>query len=432
VRNFRVWASLAMVLAAMSLVGCGGHSSSNASVRLVNATLTHTSISLLANSGLAAAGVAINTTSAYTSVPSGAVPLQINDATANTVLAVATPTLASGQNYAVVAYESGGQVRTTLIQENTPAPASGTASLRVFDTATDAGAIDVYVTDPSTNLSTLSSPTFSFSSLNSTQATSFLSLAPGQYRIRVTGSGNTADLRLDMPSITIVAAQNATVLLTPTTGGTLANGAVLVEQGTYAATPNTNLRVRLVAAVSNGAVVGASAGASAPIAVPPVSSPSVGAYALVPAGSTLTITVNGAAVTPPDPATLTAGSDTTLLIYGNAGAPVANLIEDDNHLPIVVTNFKMRLVNGVTGAAPTYTLDANFSLVASNVPPDSASPYAVVGAGTGTVTRLDVLTPSSATPIFSDSMLNIPGNAVYTMFLLGDVSAPIHLLQRDH
>jgi Domain of unknown function (DUF4397) len=408
-----VWASLATVLAAMSLVGCGGHSSSNASVRLVNATLTHTSISLLANSGVAALGVAINTTSAYTSVPSGSVPLQINDATSNTVLAVATPTLASGQNYAVVTYESGGQVRTTLIQENTAAPATGTASLRVFDTATDAGAIDVYVTDPATNLSTLSSPTFSFSSSNSTQATSFLSLAPGQYRIRVTGSGNTADLRLDMPSITVVAAQNATVLLTPTTGGTLANGSVLVEQGTYAATPNTNLRVRLVA-------------------VPPVSSPSVGAYALVPAGSTLTITVNGAAVTPPDPATLTAGSDTTLLIYGNAGAPVANLIADDNHLPIVVTNFKMRLVNGVTGAAPTYTLDANFSLVASNVPPDSGSPYAVVGAGTGTVTRLDVLTPSSATPIFSDSMLNIPGNAVYTMFLLGDASAPIHLLQRDH
>ena len=69
---------------------------------------------------------------------------------------------------------------------------------------------------------------------------------------------------------------------------------------------------------------------------------------------------------------------------------------------------------------------------ASNVAPNTASPYAVVGAGTGTVTRIDVLTTSNPTPIFSDSMLNVPGNAVYTMFMLGDASAPIHLLQRDH
>lgn len=430
-RNFRVWASLATVLAAMSLVGCGGHSSSSASVRLVNATLTHASLNLLASAATVVSGTAINTVSAYSSVSSGGNSLQINDATTNTVLAVATPTLASGQNYAVVAYESGGQVRTNLIQENSAAPVSGTANLRIFDTATDAGAIDVYVTDPATDLSTLSSPTFSFSSSNSSQASSFLSLAPGLYRIRVTGSGNTADLRLDMPLITIAAAQNATVILTPTTGGTLVNGAVLVEQGAFTATQNTNLRVRLVAAVTNGAVVSASAGASAPIASG-VTSPSVGGYSLVPAGSTLSITVNGNAVAPPAPAALTAGSDTTLLIYGNAGAPVANLIYDDNHLPLVVTNFKLRLINGVTGAAPPYTLEANFQLVASNVAPGSASTYATVAAGTGTVTRLDILTPSSPTPIFTDAMLNLPGNAVYTMFMLGDAGAPSHLLRRDH
>jgi hypothetical protein len=419
------------MFAAMSLVGCGGHGSSSANVRLVNATLTHASLNLLATSATVITATPINTVSSYVGVSSGSTPLQINDGTTNTVLAVATPSLASGINYAVVAYESGGTVRTSLIQENTAAPVSGTANLRIFDTATDAGAIDVYVTDPSVDISTLSSPTFSFTSSSSTQATSFLSLAPGNYRIRVTGQGNTADLRLDIPLITISALQNATAILTPTTGGTLVNGSVLVENGTYAATSNTNLRVRLVAAVTTGATVSGSSGTT-PIASSVVS-PSVGAYTLVPAGSTLTITVNGAAVTPPDPATLTAGSDTTLLVYGSSASPVATLIYDDNHLPTLVTNFKLRLINGVTGTAATsYTLDANFALIAANVAPGTASAYSIVGAGTGTVTRLDILSPNSAAPIFTDSMLNIPGNAVYTVFMLGDGSAPIHLLQRDH
>ena len=53
-------------------------------------------------------------------------------------------------------------MRTTVIAEDTAAPAAGTASLRVFDAATDAGAIDVYVTDPAVDITTLTSPTFSF------------------------------------------------------------------------------------------------------------------------------------------------------------------------------------------------------------------------------------------------------------------------------
>lgn len=50
-RKFRVWAGLAIVLATAFLAGCGGHGSSDtANVRLVNATLTHASLNLLAGS----------------------------------------------------------------------------------------------------------------------------------------------------------------------------------------------------------------------------------------------------------------------------------------------------------------------------------------------------------------------------------------------
>ena len=93
----------------------------------------------------------------------------------------------------------------------------------------------------------------------------------------------------------------------------------------------------------------------------------------MPAGGPLHISVNGASVAAPANVP-TVGSDTTLLVYGPAGAPTASLIIDDNHLPAVATNLKLRLINGLTGAAPPpLTLNAAFAVIASNVQPGTAS-----------------------------------------------------------
>jgi len=39
--------------------------------------------------------------------------------------------------------------------------------------------------------------------------------------------------------------------------------------------------------------------------------------------------------------------------------------------------------------------------------------------------------PTSLTPIYSDPALSVPGNAVSTLFMLGDAATPIALLRRD-
>ena len=74
-RNFRFRALAAvMAFAAAALAACGGGGSSGgdqASVRLVNATLTHASLNLLANSAIVVTGTAVDTASAYVSVNSG-------------------------------------------------------------------------------------------------------------------------------------------------------------------------------------------------------------------------------------------------------------------------------------------------------------------------------------------------------------------------
>ena len=431
-RNFRFRALAAvMAFAAAALAACGGGGSSGgsqASVRLVNATLTHASLNLLANSAIVVTGTAVDTASAYVSVNSGSPSLQVNDTTSGAVLAVTAPTVTKGQKFALIAYESGGAVRTAVISEDTTAPAAGTAVVRIFDAATDAGSIDVYVTDPAVDITKLSSPTFSFTSSVSVQASNFLSFGPGTFRIRVTGAGNPSDLRLDIPSVVLASQQVATVILTPTTGGTLANGSVLVQDATYTATRNTSSRVRLVAAVSSNASVSATAGTTS--IGTGVVAPAIGTYTNVPSGSAINVTVNGASIGAPA-AALAAGSDATLLVYGNAASATATLIADDNHLPTATSNYKLRMINGVTGAAVPLTLAVNFAPVASNVLPGTASAYAVLAASM--TTQLSVTSPSSLTPIYPNpfTTVSIPGNAVFTLFMLGDASAPVGVLRKD-
>ena len=84
-------------------------------------------------------------------------------------------------------------MRTAVITEGTALPPENTAIVRVFNAATDAGSIDVYVTDPAVDISTLSSPTFSFTASTSVQASNFASFgAPGPRRRLPTGSASPA------------------------------------------------------------------------------------------------------------------------------------------------------------------------------------------------------------------------------------------------
>jgi hypothetical protein len=422
-------AVLACAVMTLSACGGGGGSSGTASVRLANATSTHASLDLLANGAAAVTATPTDTVSAYVGVVSGGPSLQVNDSATNTALGTIAPTLVNGAHYVVVAYDSGGTLHTTVIGEDVVAPAAGTSSLRIIDAASDAGAIDVYVTDPATDITTLSTPSFTFPLATTLQTSQFLSFAPGTYRIRVTGSGNPSDLRLDIPSVTLASQEVGSVILTPSVGGTLVNGAVLAEQAAYTAARNPNARVRLAAAVTPGATVTANAGGTA-ISPGNVLAPAVGAYAVIPATAAINVSVNGASVGAPA-TTLTAGSDATLLVYGSAAAPTTTLIADDNHLPASSSNFKLRLLNGLTGAAQPLELDAAFAVVASNVTPGTASSYALVPSST--VLGLNVFSLTTLTSFYNNQALSIPGNAVYTLFILGDAtpSAVVPLLRKD-
>jgi len=406
--------------------GGGGGGAGNGNVRVVNATHGHPNLDLLVASVKQSGPVAIGSAGTYVGVAGGAQAVAVSDSGTVTALATVGPSIGDGSYYTLVAYESNGVVKASWVGENDSAPASGTANLRVLDLASDAGALDVYITAPGVDLASVGTPTFSVGATGSSPSTSFLAFTPGTYRVRVTAGGNRSDLRLDMPAVALADQQIVTVLLTPTTGGALVDGGVLVERAGYTAALNGNARVRLVSGVPAGTVAASVGGATVE---PGAASPSIGTYVTVPAGSAAwSVSVDGNAAAVP-PLALSAGSDSTLLVTGTAAAAAVTLVADDNHAPGSAASNNIRLVNALAGTSVGLSLAVDFAIAASNVLPGSGSPYKTVASNTNQ--RIEVTSPLSPAPLSLQTGLSLPAGGVYTVFVLGDIGAPVTAIRRD-
>jgi hypothetical protein len=287
--------------------------------------------------------------------------------------------------------------------------------------------VDVYVTAATVALGTGVSPNWTLAASSSVQSTSLTSFSPATWRIRVTGAGNPADVRMDMTGVVLGSQQVVNVLLLPTSGGGLIDGAALVQQGSLATAPNQQARVRVVSGLAGGTVaVSTAAGTSVQSAAV---SPNIGSYVNVSAGATtFNVSVNGAALSSAT-ATLAAGSDSTLLVTGTAAAPQSALINDLNNLPLSGTTDSIRLVNGMAGTTSGLSMSVDFSQVANNITPGTSSAYATISAGNNL--RLEVNSPLSVTPVSLQTGLSIAGGGVFSVFVLGDASAPVTVIRRD-
>jgi Domain of unknown function (DUF4397) len=421
----------------VALQGCGSSGSSSsgdAQIRLVNATHNHASIDLIANpssvtpasSNKQINSVTVQGASGYVTLGAGAYTMQVTDVGSLSAIATTSPTLTKDVQYSLVAYESNGAVKTTFITESDAAPASGASIVRIYNAAPDAGAVDVYITDPTVDLAHVGSPSLTLSGSSPIQVSSALTFVPGNYRVRVTASGNVNDIRLDIASVALADQQSQVVVLTPTAGGGLVDGAVLVERGSYSAFANTDARVRLVSGTSGGIVV-ASVGAD--VIESGAQSPAIGSYVTVPAGSAAwNITVNGNTTAVP-PITLAAGTDSTVLVTGSSVASVATQLVDDNHAPATPSAVSLRLVDGLSNSTAGLSLSVDFALLANNVVPGTSSGYKSVASNSSM--RLEVDSPLSSAPVSLLTGLNIPAGGTYTVFVIGDGASPAVTVRRD-
>lgn len=408
-------------LVSVGLAACGDFGPlTDTRIRLVNATNGgYDQLDLYVDGDREITGVAAGNVSGYIGSDDGTVTLALARTGSSTLLAASQPELAEDKDYTVVAYGAVGRLRTALLTDDEDEPDSGRVKLRLLNGAADAGAVDVYLTDPADPLAD-ASPVAANVAVDALSP--YATINSASYRLRVTAAGDRRDVRLDVPLVTLSSRQVATLIVTGTTGGVLVDAALVAQGGPLTSFQNPQARVRVVAAIAGGARISVRAGATPLVVSQP--SPQVSAYTLVPAGSLpLTVAVDGVAVPAP---VLDAGpgADRSVLVYGRSTAPQVTTIVDDNRLPTSANSAKLRLLHAVAGLDETMTLAVGFTPL-TFAGYGEASTYALQSAGSGQ--QLQVTSPTPPTLKFELTDLTLSADSVYTVFMLGSFDGPATL-----
>lgn len=418
-----------VAMAAMALVtlvsGCGGGGVdvSKANVRLVNASSGYALLDMLVDDARRFASVGFGETATYREIDPDAPASAITLPGASTALVSLTPAVSRKNYYTVLAYGAEGSLKAAVLGDNTE-PDDTKSLVRVFNGATDAGAVDVYLTGASDSLTSA----VALQSNAAVGATgTFSSVTPATLRLWVTAAGDKSKVLLDASGIVFSRNQVVTVVVTSTAGGVLVNALLLNQEGAITAVANTEARVRVAA--PNTGTVGATVGNR--VVLSAVAAPAVGAYQLLSAGAQkYVVTVDGVAW-PEGDVTLGAGADQTLLVLGSAGTPAAVWIPDDNRLPNATGNAKLRLVHGLQSETGALSMKADLLPVASDVALGTASPYGLVAANTKAEIVITQAGVSTALVQLVDQVIEAGG--VYTVFIVTGASptTPQAVLRRD-
>ena len=317
-----------------------------------------------------------------------------------------------------------------FLSDNEDSPGSGNAKLRVLNGATtEAGSVDVYLSQNA--CSALSTTDTAFAAAVAgpsagaafTTAYSQVSAASGgtSWNLCVTTSGDKSTVLVDIPTFTLKDQEIATLILTRTSGGFLLNAAVLDQQGSLQSFSNAIARVRVVSDAASAATV--SATVNNVVLASDAGAATVGSYMSVTAGALSgTFAINDTQINGANLGSVTAGSDYTLLVTGTVGEPVFTLIADDN-TPSTSSSapVKVRAVNGVNGVVGTVSASIDAKSVGSGLAFGSASSYVNVPATSGTSTVRANAGTTTIAPLTDQSFTSA---GVYTIFVLGDASAP--------
>lgn len=397
----------------LTACGGGGDGDSNTQVRLLNATRSYSQLDLTVNDKTINSKVAYAAVGEYGSVSTNSTATRVLTSDTGTSISATTPTLTGGSNYTYITYGFAGAIRTTLLQEAETVPEANKAKLLVLNLAPDAGAMDTYITTAAN--CALTSETALTTNLQGGAGSGYIQVNSGTFRVCVTGYNKRSDLRLEIPAVTLDSATVNTLVLTASEGGVLVNGITMVQKGAAKNFANTQSRVRTVAALSAAGQVTSSINGQAMFNS--AISPLISEYVTTTSGaSTLSLAVNGVARTVTAP-TLTAGKDTTLLVWGDPADPKLAVLDDDNRLPTVSGDVKIRVVNALptSGAG----LNVAFGSIASNVAAGSASTFGTTSSSS-TGVQVDLTMPVGT--IYTNPSLIFPANSVWTFFAVPTTS----------
>ncbi len=203
-------------------VGCG--SDDNARLRVVHASPDAPNVDVAVDGKTVLTNVPYGTASGYLTVKSGARQIEVR-ATGTTQDAInVKPTLGGKKDYTVLAEDFLANIAASALTDDNSAPDSGKVKVRVVHGSPSAGAVDVYVAAPGTDISTLM-PTIS--NLAFKAATDYLSVPAGSYEVFVTPTG-TKTVAIDTGTINLSAGQVRTAVALDAPGGGVPLSAILL------------------------------------------------------------------------------------------------------------------------------------------------------------------------------------------------------------
>ncbi len=428
----RVPAFLALSLTlATGLAACGGgDDAKDATVRFLNATVDVGSLSMYTDDDRRTTDTPSDSVSDYATVNAGSYEFEFKRSGSDSSVLTTTSSLSEETPHTVIAWGREGSIRMSITEDDQDLPSAGLVKLRVFNGATDAGPVDIYVGDETTDFSSVSA---SSTSVGVGSYSGFTERSAGTLRVRITSSGNRDELRLEIPALQTQSQQLITLVLQPTQGGVLVHALALVQQAAVSAQKNQQARVRLVASIEANGVVAARVGDT--VLSNATTSPNIGSYLLVPAGTrALSAQVAGNTVFS-ETLGFVAGQDYTVLVHGDTATAFVNRVSDDNRAA-TSGRAKIRLVHGVLGYdALTLTVDS--ASVANDLAYGSVSSFVSVANNSGDA-LLEVTSPLSSTALYTTSRPNssstgisLESTGVYTLFMLTGSSAPRGFLRRD-
>jgi hypothetical protein len=422
----------AMILQCVLLASCGGSSQQDAQIRLLNLSQDYASLDLYAGDNEADASEVVDgngsgTVSSYEGLTPESYDLYVTShgVSKSNALGSTNESLSKNTHRTYVAFGNTGGFGLLEISEDQSAPSSGYADVEVLNTATDAGAIDVYLTSQGVSLNDVSP---NFGDLTFGKASTFSAIATGTYELRVTGIGNKPDLRLDVPGITLSNEETLSIIITEAPGGYLVGAVVLPQQGSLTAEGNPNARVRAAVGVGSGSNVDVTFGSTTLLSAAPASA--VGTYQLVASGTqSVTLSVNGTSVSVPSQ-TLTSGQDYTFLVWSDSSSNVHDALVTDKNRFAPSGYASVRLVNLMSGLADPLSLSVDYVPIATDVNLGAASSYGQPTAST--TATLSVTDASTSQQIFSQANTSLSNPDVYSLFMFGGGSATVTgILRQD-
>jgi len=410
---------LGILTLVLALTGCqfGSSDSDQAKWRLLNASQDYDSLDLYVSGTREEAAIAYGSVSKYDGFDADTYTIEVAANNAAGKLRSFSKELSKKSHTTFVGYGRKGSFSTLEIDEDQSEPSSDETKLLVLNTATDAGAVDVYLTGESTDLNN-ASPVFSDVAVGSAASSGYVTVSSGTYRLRVTAAGSTTDIRLDRSSLILSSKQVVALVIADTKGGVLVNAMFLRQQDSLTMITNPNARIRAVVGVDGATGVTATAGGTTLLSN--VQAKAIGTYQQVTAGTVaVDLTISGTAVSVANQS-LTAGDDYTLLLWNDSAGTQTTLINDDNRRPADDSNTKIRLVNAMSGLGESISLSVDFSPVAEGIAVGQASSFDELSSTSDS--ELDVTNANTNATLYTKTSASLDAQGVYSVFMFGDAS----------